>query len=146
MRPLFAIGPAALMRLFQEELLVRVDAVVHETGKLVLDFLELVVGDRLRDGGEAAPAACRGRQPCVRQPCGRAQEGHALYACQALFSAAGRPHVSEWMQRRVKRAYGTRGAARGELAAALQRELVAEASLVLAAIDGEFREGGLEAS
>ena len=91
MRPLFAIGPAALMRLFQEELLVRVDAVVHETRELVLDFLELVIRDRLRDGGEAAPAACRARQPRVRQPCGGAQEeSHASYAA---FTAAVGPAV-----------------------------------------------------
>ena len=66
MSPLFAIFPAALVALFQEELLVRVDAVVHETGQLVLDFLELVIRDRLRDGGEAAARWwCRVRQPCV---------------------------------------------------------------------------------
>ncbi len=82
MSPLPVIFPAALMRLFQEELLVRVDFFVHEGRELVLDLLELVVRDRLRDGGEAAPAACRVRQPCVRQPCGGAQE-HALYACVA---------------------------------------------------------------
>ena len=81
MGPLAAIGPAALMRLFQEELLVRVDAVVHEGRELVLDFLELVIRDRLRDGCEAAPAACR-----VRQPCGGAQQSHAL--AMLLFKAA----------------------------------------------------------
>ena len=81
MHPLAAIRPAALMRLFQEELLVRVDAVVHETGQLVLDLLELIIRDRLRDGCEAAPAACRVREPCVRQPGGGAQEvSHASYA------------------------------------------------------------------
>ena len=77
MRPLFAIFPAARVALFEEELLVRVDPVVHETGELVLDLLELIIRDRLRDGGEAAPAACRVRQPCGRQPRGGEQESHA---------------------------------------------------------------------
>ena len=73
MSPLPAIGPAALMRLFQEELLVRVDAVVHETRKLVLYFLELVVGHRLRHCSERTS-----RRGTEAQPCGGAQESHAL--------------------------------------------------------------------
>ena len=81
MSPLPAIGPAARVALFEEELLVRIDFFVHEGRELVLNLLELVVRDRLRDGGEAAPAACRVRQPCVRQPGGGAQEvSHASYA------------------------------------------------------------------
>ena len=94
MGPLFAIGPAALMRLFQEELLVRINAVVHETGKLVFYSFELIIRDRLRDGCEAAPMACRVRQPCVRQPCGGAQEGHALAV--VLFTAAGGPRSTRF--------------------------------------------------
>ena len=81
MSPLPAIFPAALMRLFEEELLVRVDAVVHETRELVFYLLELVVGDRLRDGCETAPMACRVGQPRVRQPRGGEQESHALCLC-----------------------------------------------------------------
>ena len=61
------------MRLFQEELLVRVDFVVHEGRELVLDLLELVVGDRLRDGCERTS-----RRGAEAQPCGGAQESHAL--------------------------------------------------------------------
>ena len=76
MSPLPAIGPAARVALFEEELLVRIDFFVHEGRELVLNLLELVVRDRLRDGGEAAPAACR-----VRQPRGGVQEeSHASYA------------------------------------------------------------------
>ena len=73
MRPLFAVGPAALMRLFQEELLVRVDPVVHETRELVFYCLELVVGHRLRDCSERTS-----RRGAEAQPCGGAQESHAL--------------------------------------------------------------------
>ena len=68
------------MRLFQEELLVRVDAVVHETGQLVLDLLELVIRDRLRDGCERTS-----RRGAEAQPCGGAQESHAL--AMVLLSA-----------------------------------------------------------
>ena len=81
MRPLSSIFPAALVALFQEELLVRVDAVVHETRELVFYCFEFIIRDRLRDGCEAAPAACRVRQPCGRQPGGGgAQESHACVA------------------------------------------------------------------
>ena len=81
MRPLSSIFPAALVALFQEELLVWINAVVHETRELVLDLLELVVGDRLRDGCEAAPMACRVREPWVRQPGGGEQQvSHASYS------------------------------------------------------------------
>ena len=72
MGPLPAIFPAALMRLFQEELLVRVDAVVHESRELVLDFLELIIRDRLRDGCERTS-----RRGTEAQPCGGEQESHA---------------------------------------------------------------------
>ena len=78
MSPLPAIGPAALVRLFQEELLVRINPIVHEGRELVLYFLELSIRDRLRDGCEAAPMACRVRQPGVRQPGGGEEEGHAV--------------------------------------------------------------------
>ena len=70
MRPLPAIGPAALMRLFQEELFIWINTVVHETGELVLDLLELVVGHRLWYRCELAA-----RRP-QREPGGVAQESH----------------------------------------------------------------------
>ena len=104
MSPLSSTFPAALMRLFEEELLVRVDAVVHETRELVFYFVELVVGDRLRDGGEAT-AACRARQPGVRQPCCGALESHALCLCcecWGCFLRLARRQVSEWMQRHLR--------------------------------------------
>mmetsp|Transcript_3374 Transcript_3374/g.8249 ORF Transcript_3374/g.8249 Transcript_3374/m.8249 type:complete len:105 (-) Transcript_3374:37-351(-) len=91
MRPLPAIFPAARVALFQEELLVRINAVVHETRELVFYVLELVVGHRLGHCCEAT-AACRVRQPGVRHPRGGAQEGHAcmlVWRALALFSAAG---------------------------------------------------------
>ena len=82
MSPLSSTFPAALMRLFEEELLVRVDAVVHEGRELVLYLLELVVGHRLghrckrttrlRDCGQRTV-----RRGAEAQPCGGEQEGHA---------------------------------------------------------------------
>ena len=85
--------------------------------------------------------ACRVREPCVRQPGGGEQESHALYACvaaAALFSAAGAA-AGERMdaKARVERANSTRGAARGDLAAALARRV----SQALAAIDAEIPGG-----
>ena len=61
-----------------------------------------------------------------------------VWRALALVCGWRAPHVSEWMQRRlwsVRTAIVVQRAV--ILAAALQRELVAEASLVLDAIDGE---------
>lgn len=114
MRPLSSIFPAALMRLFQEELLVWINAVVHEGRELVFYFLELVVGDRLRDGCER-PSPAAGR---VRQPSGGAQQvSHASYA--AFYGCWWPPQYSfllcSWSQVRhwiFMRAQKSRDAAR----------------------------------
>ena len=145
MRPLAAVGPAALMRLFQEALLVRVDAVVHEGGELVFYLLELVVGDRLRDGGEAAPAACRVRQPCGRQPCGGEQESHALLCCfLRLLVARSTRFALQLVAGEALDIYACADVPlvqRGWFASALPRRGPAPLDLALAAIDAEIPGG-----
>ena len=142
MSPLPVIFPAALMRLFQEELLVRVDFFVHEGRELVLDLLELVVRDRLRDGGEAAPAACRVRQPRG----GEQEESHASYAA---FTAAGGPAVLVFALQLVAGEmldiYACADVPlvqRGAVLACAFCESLAPCILALAAIDAEIPGGG----
>ena len=141
MSPLSPILPAACVALFQEELLIRINALMHEGRELVFYCFEIVVGDRLRDGCEAAPMACRVREPRVRQPGGGEQEGHALclcgerWRCFLRLAGAARERMNVWAclyAVLVQRAPSFEAWLHGE---------PAPRSSVLAAIDGEIPEG-----
>ena len=70
MSPLSSIFPAARVALFEEELLVWINTVVHEGRELVFYFVELVVWHRLWHRCELAP-----RRPQSKAG-GVAQESH----------------------------------------------------------------------